>query len=85
MQFDDVFTRSAFATAAGAIVLANVGLWGRTPLEQALSGLHFANEIALIVLTLAGGLVYCGFLLFGLRALGIRFADFSGRASPRPV
>jgi hypothetical protein len=66
-------------------VLANVGLWGREPLEHALSGLHFANEIALIVLTLTGGLIYCSFLLFGLRALGIRFADFSGRVSPRPV
>jgi putative peptidoglycan lipid II flippase len=85
MQFDDVFTRSAFATAAGAVVLANVGLWGRAPLEHALSGLHFANEIALIVLTLTGGVIYCGFLLFGLRALGIRFSDFSGRVSPRPV
>jgi putative peptidoglycan lipid II flippase len=85
MQFDDVFTRSAFATAAGAVVLANVGLWGRAPLESLLGGLRFANEIALVSLTLAGGLVYCGFLLFGLRALGIRFADFSGRVSPRPV
>jgi putative peptidoglycan lipid II flippase len=85
MQFDDVFTRSAFVTAAGAVVLANVGLWGRAPLESLLGGLRFANEIALVSLTLAGGLVYCGFLLFGLRALGIRFADFSGRVSPRPV
>jgi len=85
MQFDDVFTRSALATAAGAVVLANVGLWGRAPIEQALTGLRFANEITLIVLTLAGGILYCGFLLFGLRALGIRFADFSGRVSPRPV
>jgi putative peptidoglycan lipid II flippase len=85
MQFDDVFTRSAFATAAGAVLLANVGLWGRAPIEQALTGRHFANEITLLVLTLAGGVVYCGFLLFGLRALGIRFADFSGRVSPRPV
>jgi putative peptidoglycan lipid II flippase len=85
MQFDDVFARSAFATAAGAVVLANVGLWGRAPLEQALAGLRFGDEIALVVLTLAGGVAYCGFLLFGLRALGIRFADFSGRVSPRPV
>jgi putative peptidoglycan lipid II flippase len=85
MQFDDVFTRSAFATAAGAVVLANVGLWGRAPLEIMLSGLRFADEIALVSLTLAGALVYCGFLLFGLRALGIRFADFSGRISPRRV
>ncbi|MEA2839257.1 MAG: putative peptidoglycan lipid flippase [Methylobacteriaceae bacterium] len=85
MQFDDVFTRSAFATAAGAVVLANVGLWGREPLESLLGGLRFANQIVLVSLTLAGGLIYCGFLLFGLRALGIRFADFSGRVSPRPV
>ena len=54
-------------------------------MEHALTGLRFADEITLTVLTLAGGLVYCGFLLFGLRALGIRFADFSGRVSPRPV
>jgi putative peptidoglycan lipid II flippase len=85
MQFDDVFTRSAFATAAGAVVLANVGLWGRGPLETLLGGARFADEITLVLLTLAGALVYCGFLLFGLRALGIRFADFSGRVSPRPV
>ncbi|MBV8849006.1 MAG: murein biosynthesis integral membrane protein MurJ, partial [Methylobacteriaceae bacterium] len=85
MQFDDVFMRSAFATAAGAVMLANVGLWGRAPLEHALTGLRFNDEIALVVLTLLGGLVYCGFLLFGLRALGIRSADFSGRVSPRPA
>jgi putative peptidoglycan lipid II flippase len=85
MHFDDVFKRSAFATATGTVVLANVGLWGRGPMEHALTGLRFADEITLTVLTLAGGLVYCGFLLFGLRALGIRFADFSGRVSPRPV
>jgi hypothetical protein len=83
MQFDDVFTRSAFATAAGAVVLANVGLWGRGPLETLLGGARFADEITLVSLTLAGALAYCGFLLFGLRALGIRFADFSGRVSPR--
>jgi putative peptidoglycan lipid II flippase len=85
MHFDDVFKRSAFATVTGTVVLANVGLWGRGPMEHALTGLRFADEITLTVLTLAGGLVYCGFLLFGLRALGIRFADFSGRVSPRPV
>jgi putative peptidoglycan lipid II flippase len=85
MQFDDVFTRSAFATAAGAVVLANVGLWGRAPLENLLGGLRFANEIALVSLTLAGALIYCGFVLFGLRALGIRFTDFSTRVSARPV
>ena len=85
MQFDDVFTRSAFVTAAGAVVLANVGLWGRAPVEGAVTGLRFGNEITLLVLTLAGGFVYCGFLLFGLRALGIRFADFTGRIAPRPV
>jgi putative peptidoglycan lipid II flippase len=85
MRFDDVFTRSAFATAAGAVVLANVGLWGREPLERLFGGLRFSNEITFILLTAAGGVVYSGFLLFGLRALGIRFSDFSGRASPRPV
>jgi putative peptidoglycan lipid II flippase len=85
MYFDDVFTRTAFAAAAGAVVLANVGLWGRDPLERMLSGMRFADEIALAVLTIAGGLVYCGFLLFGLRALGIRFADFGGRLSARAV
>jgi putative peptidoglycan lipid II flippase len=83
MQFDDVFTRSAFATAAGAVVLANVGLWGRAPIEGLFAGLRFANEITFVSLTLAGGLVYCAFLLFGWRALGIRFADFGGRVSPR--
>ena len=41
MRFDDVFTRSAFATAAGAVVLANVGLWGREPLERLFGGLAF--------------------------------------------
>src|SRR5947209_17849373 len=79
MQFDDVFTRSAFATAAGAVVLANVALWGRGPIESLFNGLRFANELTLVLLTLAGALVYCGFLLFGLRALGIRFSEFRGR------
>ena len=85
MQFDDVFMRSAFATAAGAVVLANVGLWGRPPLEHMLGGVRLSNEIALVALMIVGGLLYCGFLLFGLRALGIRFSDFRGRVSPRPV
>src|SRR5947209_15183390 len=85
MQFDDVFTRSAFATAAGAVVLANVGLWGRPPLEHMLGGVRLSNEITLVALMIVGGLLYCGFLLFGLRALGIRFSDFRGRVSPRPV
>src|SRR5437660_1391877 len=85
MQFDDVFMRSAFATAAGAVVLANVGLWGRPPLEHMLGGVRLSNEIALVALMIVGGLLYCGFLLFGLRALGIRFSDFRGRSAPRPV
>ncbi len=85
MQFDDVFTRSTIATAAGAVMLANVGLWGREPLQNMFAGLHFGNEITLVLLTIAGGLVYCGFLAFGLHILGIRFADFRGRVSPRPV
>jgi putative peptidoglycan lipid II flippase len=85
MHFDDVFTRTAFAAAAGAVVLANVALWGRDPLERMLTGMHFAEEITLAVLTIAGGAVYCGFLLFGLRALGIRFADFGGRLATRAV
>jgi putative peptidoglycan lipid II flippase len=85
MHFDDVFTRTAFAAAAGAVVLANVGLWGRDPLERMLTGMRFADEIVLALLTVAGGLVYCGFLLFGLRALGIRFTDFGGRLSARAV
>jgi putative peptidoglycan lipid II flippase len=85
MQFDDVFTRSTLATAAGAVMLANVGLWGRDPLQNTFAGMHFGNEITLVLLTIAGGLVYCGFLGLGLHILGIRFADFRGRVSPRPV
>ncbi|GAC1330646.1 MAG: murein biosynthesis integral membrane protein MurJ [Beijerinckiaceae bacterium] len=84
MQFDDTFARSAFATAAGAVMLANVGLWGRAPLERLLAGQRFAEEMTLFALTLAGALVYCAFLLFGLRTLGIRFADFGRRVSAQP-
>ncbi|MBV9066711.1 MAG: polysaccharide biosynthesis C-terminal domain-containing protein [Methylobacteriaceae bacterium] len=85
MQFDDVFTRSALATAAGAVMLANVGLWGRAPIEGLVNGFRLADEITLVLLMLGGALVYCGLVLFGLRALGIGFADFTGRVAPKAV
>jgi putative peptidoglycan lipid II flippase len=85
MQLDEVFARAAFATTAGAIVLANLALWGRAPLDELFGRLHFANEITLTLLTLAGAVVYCALLLFGWHALGIRFADFGRRLSARSL
>lgn len=85
MHLDDVFGRAAVAAAAGAVLLANLALWGRAPVEALFANLRFGNEITLALLTLVGALVYCAFLVFGWQALGIRFADFGGRLSARSI
>ncbi len=86
MHLDDVFARAALATAAGAVVLANL-LYGDARLRDALFGrLRFANEITLTLLhswRARSSIVPC--LLFGWHALGIRFADFGRRLSARSL